>query len=81
MSADPEPDVAQRLPIGTVRCSLCGHGILRISDLAKEVVASGVAVLHRQCYDALAPKQQRGRRRASRADPRRPTVIRAAARR
>jgi len=57
MSADRKPVPAQRPRIGAVLCSLCGREIVKISDLAKETVAPGLAVLHRQCYDSLAPNR------------------------
>jgi len=49
-----EDDLLQRPPIGVIRCSLCGRGILKIKEIAKAVIRSNVAVVHQRCYDALS---------------------------
>lgn len=55
-------------PTGAVRCSLCGRGILKVSDVVKEGLDSKVAVVHQRCYRALkrnrpaAPARRRERR-------------------
>jgi len=51
--------LAQRSRIGAELCALCGHEILRISDLAKGALAAKVAVVHQRCYAELVPKPQK----------------------
>ena len=59
IATEHEATLAERPRIGAELCALCGHEILRISDLAKGALAAKVAVLHRRCYASLAPKPQK----------------------
>lgn len=43
---------------GVTPCSLCAQPILRAADALSPGLASGIVVIHRYCYERLAPRRK-----------------------